>query len=153
MSTTKIDSQLTEPIKVNIYNQTYSLRSDGDGEYLKLLARIVDERMQAIASHTTVVDYARVAVLAALNIADELQRVKSVLQPEITTEGSANSEPAHDEDKGEDYSDAWSYENIFESLPSKRETSSRMSHQITNRLRQRKQESEPVSDRKPEPEK
>lgn len=67
---------MTEPatdnsIAVDIYDQTYSLRGQ-DTEYIRRLAEMVDTKMRAVASHGKTVDSLRVAVLAALNIADEL---------------------------------------------------------------------------------
>lgn len=59
-------------MKVEIYGQTYNLASEGDDPYLKELAEFVDARMRAAAEATHTVDSVRVAVLAALNIADEL---------------------------------------------------------------------------------
>ncbi|HZH33288.1 MAG TPA: cell division protein ZapA [Pyrinomonadaceae bacterium] len=64
-------------IRVEIYNQTYSIRSDGDGEYIMRLADFVDSRMREIASGTLTVDSLKVAILAALHIADELHRLKN----------------------------------------------------------------------------
>ena len=58
-------------ISVDIYDQTYHLRGE-DSEYIRRLADIVDAKMRAVASHGKTVDSLRVAVLAALNIADEL---------------------------------------------------------------------------------
>jgi cell division protein ZapA len=63
-------------IRVEIYNQTYNIRSDGDSEYLTKLADFVDSRMREIASGTLTVDSLKVAILAALHIADELHRLK-----------------------------------------------------------------------------
>jgi cell division protein ZapA len=67
---------MTEPandnsISVDIYDQTYHLRGE-DTEYIRRLAEIVDSKMRAVASHGKTVDSLRVAVLAALNIADEM---------------------------------------------------------------------------------
>lgn len=56
---------------VDIYDQIYRLRGP-DPEYLQQLAALVDAKMRAVAQHGTTVDSLRVAVLAALNIADEL---------------------------------------------------------------------------------
>lgn len=63
-------------IRVEIYNQTYNIRSDGDSEYLTQLADFVDGRMREISSGTLTVDSLKVAILAALHIADELHRLK-----------------------------------------------------------------------------
>jgi cell division protein ZapA len=68
-------------ISVDIYDQTYHLRGENP-DYIRRLADIVDAKMRAVAAHGKTVDSLRVAVLAALNIADELvtleQRYNSV---------------------------------------------------------------------------
>ena len=74
-----IDTATTSPtIRVEIYNQTYNIRSDGDTEYIGRLAEFVDGRMREISSGTLTVDSLKVAILAALHIADELHRLKHV---------------------------------------------------------------------------
>jgi len=67
-------------IRVEIYNQTYNIRSDGDSEYLMQLADFVDSRMREISSGTLTVDSLKVAILAALHIADELHRIKQTYE-------------------------------------------------------------------------
>ncbi len=59
-------------VNVEIYDQNYQLRGDLDENYVTELARYVDTKMRAVAQSTGAVDSARVAVLAALNIADEV---------------------------------------------------------------------------------
>lgn len=61
-------------IRVDIYNQTYNIRSDGDNEYILRLASYVDNKMREITSGTHTVDSLKVAILAALHIADELHQ-------------------------------------------------------------------------------
>ncbi len=56
---------------VKIFNQTYQVSSGGDPEYVKQLARYVDKVMTEVFENTSAVDSLKVAVLAALNIADE----------------------------------------------------------------------------------
>lgn len=58
-------------VTVDIYDQTYHLHGD-DPAYVQKLANMVDGKMRLVASHGRTVDSLRVAVLAALNIADEL---------------------------------------------------------------------------------
>jgi cell division protein ZapA len=58
-------------ITVDIYDQTYRLHGE-DAEYVRRLAQIVDSKMRTVAAHGKTVDSLRVAVLAALNVADEL---------------------------------------------------------------------------------
>lgn len=66
----------TPTVRVEIYNQTYNIRSDGDSEYIMRLAEFVDNRMREISSYTLTVDSLKVAILAALHIADELHRLR-----------------------------------------------------------------------------
>src|SRR2546423_6083196 len=70
------DQTSTPTIRVEIYNQIYNIRSDGDSEYIAQLAEFVDSRMREISSGTLTVDSLKVAILAALHIADELHRLK-----------------------------------------------------------------------------
>jgi cell division protein ZapA len=66
-----------EYVTVEIYDQTYHL-SGQDTEHVRRLAELVDARMRAVAAQGHTVDSLRVAVLAALNLADELsQAVKA----------------------------------------------------------------------------
>src|SRR5580698_10147291 len=57
-------------VRVEIFDQGYNLRGT-DPEYIAKLAEYVDSKMRAVAEQTHTVDTARLAVLAALNIADE----------------------------------------------------------------------------------
>ena len=70
-------------IRVDIYDQQYTIRGDLDQEYIQALAKYLDGKMRTIAERTRTVDSLRVAVLAALNIADEYHRLKT--QHETTT--------------------------------------------------------------------
>lgn len=63
------------PIKVEIYDQVYNLRGV-DAEYITRLAEFVDSKMRSVAEQTSTVDSLRLAVLAALNIADEYHILK-----------------------------------------------------------------------------
>jgi len=67
-----------QTVRVEIYNQTYSIRSDGDNEYILDLAEYVDGKMREISSGTLTVDSLKVAILAALHIADEFYQLKNV---------------------------------------------------------------------------
>jgi cell division protein ZapA len=60
-------------VTVQIYDQDYHL-SGQDAEHIRALAALVDARMRAVAAQGRTVDSLRVAVLAALNLADELSQ-------------------------------------------------------------------------------
>ncbi|MCD9188170.1 MAG: cell division protein ZapA [Pyrinomonadaceae bacterium] len=66
-----------QSIRVEIYNQTYNIRSDGDNEYIMRLAEYVDSKMRDISSGTLTVDSLKVAILAALHIADEFHQLQN----------------------------------------------------------------------------
>ncbi len=57
-------------VRVEIFDQAYNLRGT-DPQYIFKLAEFVDTKMRAVAEQTQTVDSLRLAVLAALNIADE----------------------------------------------------------------------------------
>ncbi len=62
-------------VRVEIFDQAYHLRGT-DPDYISRLAELVDSKMRAVAAQTATVDSQRLAVLAALNIADEYQVLK-----------------------------------------------------------------------------
>jgi len=79
-------------IRVEIYNQTYSIRSDGDNEYIQDLAEYVDSKMREISSGTMTVDSLKVAILAALHIADEYYQLKHTVAQSDAQLGVRSSE-------------------------------------------------------------
>jgi cell division protein ZapA len=66
-----------DAVRVEIFDQEYQIKGGLDPQYLGVLAKYVDEKMRQIAARSHNVDSARVAVLAALNIADEFHQVKT----------------------------------------------------------------------------
>jgi cell division protein ZapA len=69
------DQPVAQSVAVDIYDQTYHLRGTNP-DYIQKLATMVDSKMRAVAARGNTVDSLRVAVLAALNIADELARME-----------------------------------------------------------------------------
>lgn len=69
------DQPTAQYVTVEIYGQAYHLSST-DLERVKRLAARVDDQMRAVSAHGRTVDSLRVAVLAALNLADELARAE-----------------------------------------------------------------------------
>jgi cell division protein ZapA len=65
-------------VRVEIFDQAYNLRGS-DPEYILRLAEYVDSKMRAVAQTTNTIDTVRLAVLAALNIADEFHVLKKRL--------------------------------------------------------------------------
>jgi cell division protein ZapA len=140
-------------VRVNIFNQTYSLRSaSGDGEHVLLVARLVDERMRAVADGLAVHDVAKVAVLTALHLADELDGLKSFYETELRgvlerarAEGEEPERPEPEAFAPPDVSEeppapaqdeqTW-FDAIFDSdAPPARSGDERLSSHLTERLR------------------
>ena len=66
-------------VRVEIFDQPYNLRGS-DADYIIQLAQYVDGKMRAVAEATSTVDTMRLAVLAALNIADEYHLLRRQLE-------------------------------------------------------------------------
>jgi cell division protein ZapA len=62
--------------EVRIFGATYHVRGSDDSGYLQGLADLVDSKMREVAQHVATADTARIAILAALNLADELFQVQ-----------------------------------------------------------------------------
>jgi cell division protein ZapA len=79
MATATKDQVMNDPqnssVRVEIFDQAYNLRGS-DPEYILKLAEYVDAKMRAVAEATNTIDTVRLAVLAALNIADEYHLLK-----------------------------------------------------------------------------
>ena len=63
-----------ESVTVTIFGKEYTLRGQAETDYVQQVAAFVDKRMSEVARGTTMASTARVAILAAVNIADELFR-------------------------------------------------------------------------------
>ena len=70
-------------VEVTIYGRTYQLRAEEDADYVVALARLVDERMAMAEAGSKTVDSSRLAVLTALNFADEYCRLKKEYEGRI----------------------------------------------------------------------
>ena len=64
-------------VVVNIGGKEFKIKGDADESLLLELAAYVDGKMKEIKDKAGVVDLHRLAVLAALNIAEELHNLKS----------------------------------------------------------------------------
>jgi cell division protein ZapA len=59
-------------VDVEIFGKVYTVRGDKDPEYVRRVAEFVDRKMREISQVTDTVSTSRIAILASLNIADEL---------------------------------------------------------------------------------
>lgn len=67
-------------VRVEIYGQAYTIRTEGQSDHIHSLAEMVDRRMKEIARATLTVDSLKVAILAALHIAEELHQTRRRLE-------------------------------------------------------------------------
>ena len=67
----------TKQVKVGIFGKIYTIKSDTDSAYIEKVADYVDQKMKTLSASSEVVDSSKIAVLAALNIADELFKTKN----------------------------------------------------------------------------
>jgi len=68
-----------QSVRVHIFNQSYSLLTEGDPAELQAIAHQIDELMTSIASRTQSGDSAHIAVLTCLHLADKLRAAESKL--------------------------------------------------------------------------
>lgn len=61
-----------ENTRVNIYGREYSIRGEGDPAYIAEIAHFLDMRMRQMTENVAMTSTAKVAILASLNIIDEL---------------------------------------------------------------------------------
>jgi cell division protein ZapA len=66
----------TGTVHIEIFGQTYTVKAGADPGYVEELAAHVDAQMHEVSKTAGAVDSVRVAVLAALNIADECFRLR-----------------------------------------------------------------------------
>ena len=131
--------------QITIFNQTYRVTSADDGERASRVAHLVDSRMRETAAQITTHDVARIAVLTALQIADELLLLQEV------NEREAQVPAAHNGDTGDSHADeddssspatprgTW-FESIFDSEPAPPESrGGRMGSSLSERLRTARQ--------------
>jgi len=79
-------------VSVKIMDSEYTISGSGNEEYTKEIAKYVDEKMRQIASKFPYPSSAKVAILAALNIADELfdeKKARSQLKEELSRRARA----------------------------------------------------------------
>jgi cell division protein ZapA len=131
------DSNLTPPetVEVTILNRTLRLRSENSREQMEQVARLVDERMRLIASRITTHDVAKIAILAALNIADEMQNLRNHYENEIRPLLSkySDSEEAIREEPEQTKPQSW-FEDFFNAPVETKSRAERLSTQISAKL-------------------
>lgn len=91
------DDDITR-VTVRIMGEEYVLRSDARAEHVRQVARTVNDKMQEIANAQPHLDLPRVAIMAALALADELlrrERDERRSEPKIDPKPSLRNGRAH----------------------------------------------------------
>ena len=63
-------------VTVSIFNEEYVVKGEENPEYIEMLASFVDRRMKMIQQRNPNLSSTKVAVLTALNLADELNKLQ-----------------------------------------------------------------------------
>lgn len=113
----------TERVEVTIFNRTYLLRSKGGAARINEVARMVDERMRQISTQITTHDVAKIAVLAALNLADEIYEIRNYT--EAVQDEKIDEQPQQQ---------SW-FDDFFDAEVPVKERSERLSSKVSARLR------------------
>ncbi|MFL6229116.1 MAG: cell division protein ZapA [Pyrinomonadaceae bacterium] len=145
------------PVQITVFNQTYKVVATDGGERAARVAHLVDARMREIASHITTHEVSRIAVLAALGIADDLLSLQEARGAQTEAPREAAAAPAEevaaprvddaDTRSAETPSPArvsW-FESVFDDeLGSPQRRAGRMSNEVAGRLQSARQPGEAV---------
>jgi cell division protein ZapA len=63
-------------VEIKVFGQTFSVKTDAEEDHLQAVARYVNEKMEEVLKKTKSVSTLNVAILTALNIADDLLKEK-----------------------------------------------------------------------------
>ena len=135
-----------ESVEVTIFNQTYRLRSKTDPEHVRQIAHLVDERMRQISSHMTTHDVVKIAILTALNIADEMQNLRDYYESEVQpllsklsdTQEETGTEDENLNEPESNKAQSW-FEDFFESKVETKNRAERLSSQVSAKLQSLRQ--------------
>jgi cell division protein ZapA len=67
-------------VQVQIFGHSYTIRGEADQDYITSVAAYVDRKMRDITEKLPVASLSKVAILASLNIADELFKERAQQQ-------------------------------------------------------------------------
>jgi cell division protein ZapA (FtsZ GTPase activity inhibitor) len=134
------------PVQITVFNQTYRVVATDGGERAWKVARLVDARMREIASQITTHEVGRIAVLAALGIADELLTWQEMHgtqgEASVAPGESAPAPPGDDADAHTPARNSW-FEAVFDAdLGSAERRADRMSSKFAERLQSARQSGE-----------
>jgi len=65
-------------VRVNIFGQPYNIKGDASSDYIQQLAEYLNEKMEDVSRNVSSSNSLQIAILAALNIADEYFQIRSM---------------------------------------------------------------------------
>ncbi|MBK6898236.1 MAG: cell division protein ZapA [bacterium] len=77
---------MTDPrsVTVSIYGRDYTLKGEAEPAYVQKVAALVDQKMREIADQSALASTSKVAILVAVNLADELLRERQKHQQALS---------------------------------------------------------------------
>jgi cell division protein ZapA len=134
-------------VAVTIFGQPFNLRAHAGAEHIERIAALVNERMQQVALQLTTHDIAKVAILVALNLADELNSLKEQAEAaersaqtqatDMAAAGATRQTPEQTQSATAPR-DSW-FETILDAPTTPRAASERLSSQVSARLQSLRQ--------------
>jgi len=85
---------------VEIFGEEYTIRGDAPQDYLAMLANYIDKKMKQVASRQPQLPLTKIAVLTALNIADEMSRLQEDYDTLVKLMDSEKKKKDHEKRKG-----------------------------------------------------
>jgi cell division protein ZapA len=82
--------------RVQIFGSEYHVKAEADPDYIKTVAAYVDEKMREVAESQSIVSSTKVAILAAINLADEVfqeRRKREQAAVEVAAQALELTEP------------------------------------------------------------
>ena len=86
----------SKSMRVQIFGSEYHVKAEADPDYIKTVAAYVDEKMREVAESQSIVSSTKVAILAAINLADEVfqeRRKREQAAVEVAAQALELSEP------------------------------------------------------------
>lgn len=95
-----MSGQNKERVVVEIYGQYYTMKGDSSSSHMRMIAGYVDNKMRQIAAANPRLDTNKLAVLAALNMADEYFRLRMEYEEliKLLEETAQEAEEAEEEE-------------------------------------------------------
>ncbi len=79
---------MTNKIKLKICGQEYTVVSDDTPEYIKKIADATDSKMAEMLARNPALSTSMAAVLAAMNLTDELEKIKQVAREKVDAQAA-----------------------------------------------------------------